>query len=181
MVSRILRHLETTCDLWFYRRQCVQWRCLDLARNKSQKKKQLPVGIIRGRRIQGCTVEHHLQLWHHILPVWRIWQTYCKWTGQIFVIFLSFTICLFVCFYHYSKMPPTHILILTLAVVTWVRRPCSRTSHPAPPRFTEYKYVYLLLNMIIYFIINLHIEGDMYEYVCTELSACIFGKDMFVD
>lgn len=29
--------------------------------------------------------------------------------------------------------------------------------------------------------INLHIEGDMYEYICTELSACVFGKDMFVD
>lgn len=40
---------------------------------------------------------------------------------QSLVIFLSFIICLFVClFYHYSKMPPTRILTLTLPVESWV-------------------------------------------------------------
>lgn len=78
-------------------------------------------------------------------------------------------------------MPPTRILTSTLPVESWVEGLAKRTFQPAPPRVREYKYVYYLLNMIISFIINLHIEGDMYEYVCTELSACIFGKDMLVD
>lgn len=77
-------------------------------------------------------------------------------------------------------MPLTRILTLTLPVESWVEG-LPKDFSTSPPRFREYKYVYLLLNMIISFIINLHIEGDMYEYVCTGLSACIFGKDMLVD
>lgn len=93
---------------------------------------------------------------------------------QSLVIFLSFTICLF---YHYSKMPPTHILTLTLPVEFWVEGLAKGLLNQPHPD-SENINVYLLLNMIISFIINLHIEGDMYEYLCTELSACIFGKDV---
>lgn len=59
-------------------------------------------------------------------------------------------------------------------------RPCQRTSYPAPLRFRELKYVYLLLTMIIS-LLNLHIEGDHVWCMYRALSACIFGNDLFVD
>ena len=84
--------------LFPYCRQCVQWRCLDLARNK---KKQLPVGIIGGRRIQGCTEEHHRQLSYHLLLVRKTWkiEKLKWWKIQSLVIFRSSNICLFVCLF----------------------------------------------------------------------------------